>query len=124
MRKLSKNKCLKAIEGTGGIIQKVVDRLGVSRVAYWEFEKKYPELKQAREMEKEKQVDMSEHQLFKANRNGEKWAVNKILSTLGKNRGYVEKQEIENSGSINNNIRIEFVGVDEEELQSDESDEK
>ena len=106
VRKVTKEQILKAIQGTGGIIEPMLQKLGISRQAYWKWENKHPELKQARYDEREKQVDISEEQLFKANKNGEKWAVNKILSTLGKDRGYVERQETHHTGVMDFNLDL------------------
>ena len=39
-------------------------------------------------------VDLGELALRRAVHNGEPWAVSLVLKTLGKNRGYVERQEV------------------------------
>ena len=116
MTKVSKSAILKAIDGTGGIVEPIVQRLKISRQAYWKWEQKYPDLIEAREEERKKQVDRGELKLFQAIDRGEKWAVLKILSTLGRERGYVEKQEIEHSGQVSN-IHINLIEKSEEELK-------
>jgi ABC-type oligopeptide transport system ATPase subunit len=116
MTKVSKKAILKAIDESGGIVEVIVKRLGISRQAYWKWEQKFPELVKERESERERQVDISEVNLFKANKNGERWAVNKILGTLGKSRGYADRYEVEYSGKVDNGFRIEdefkaFLGI-------------
>ena len=39
-------------------------------------------------------IDISEQKLRAAVMNGEPWAVAMVLKTLGKSRGYVERQEV------------------------------
>ena len=43
---------------------------------------------------------MAELALYKAIQDGEGWAVCFYLKTQGKQRGYIERQEIEHSGAI------------------------
>ena len=43
-------------------------------------------------------VDLGELALRRAVHNGEPWAVALVLKTLGKNRGYVERQEVQQDG--------------------------
>lgn len=100
MTKTSKKKLMVAIENTGGIVELIIKKVGISRVAYWKWEQKYPELIEARDAERMRQVDISEVNLFQANKNGEKWATNKILRTLGRDRGYMEKSETIITGKL------------------------
>ena len=52
-------------------------------------------------------VDLGELALRKAVLNGEPWAVGLVLKTLGKDRGYVERQEI--TGRDGNELTIRYV---------------
>lgn len=106
MVRVSKKLCEKAIIDSGGIVEIIVKRLGISRQAYWKWEQKYPDLIKARESDRERQVDISEINLFKANKNGERWAVHKILNTLGKHRGYVDRAEVEFSGRVDSKVDL------------------
>lgn len=48
-------------------------------------------------------VDIAESHLIDAIQNGERWAVQLVLKTLGKNKGYTEKQEISHTHRIDSN---------------------
>lgn len=91
MTKLTKEKVKKAILGTGGVITSIANKCGVARISLYKFLEKHQEFKELLKQEREKIIDVAENRLFKANEEGQKWAVEKILSTLGKDRGYVEK---------------------------------
>ncbi len=98
MTKISKSKFKKAIPGTGGVQAVIAQRLGVERSTITSYLQKNPKMKKMLDLEREKIIDMAENKLFKAAENGDKWAVDKILSTIGKDRGYTEKREVEYTG--------------------------
>ncbi len=50
--------------------------------------------------ERNYQLDLSESALFDARDRGEGWAIALHLKTLGKDRGYTEKQIVEQVGKI------------------------
>lgn len=52
-------------------------------------------------------VEIAEHKLQEAIERGERWAVNFILKTLGKSKGYTEKIETEHT-LINKDIKFVF----------------
>lgn len=113
--RITKKNFKDALIGTYGIQSSIAQKLGVSRSAITQFLNKYPDMKTLCEEEREKIIDIAENRLFKALNEGEQWAINKTLSTLGKRRGYVEKTELEHSGSakieIITNIPPEVKGL-------------
>ena len=119
MAKLSKTKVREAIKGTGGIYSIIANKCGVTRMAITLFFQKETNnnIKALALEEKEKIVDVSENKLFKAAEKGEQWAIERILKSLGKNRGYTEKQEIEHSG--NQDMTINLIETSAEEIKSD-----
>ena len=55
-------------------------------------------------------IDISEQKLRAAVMSGEPWAVAMVLKTLGKSRGYVERQEV--TGAEGGHIVVRLVGDD------------
>ena len=96
--KINKAKFLKGIAGSAGIRSVIAKRIGVSRKALWEYLKKNEWARIALESEEELISDIAETNLFKCIRNGDKWALAFYLKTKGRERGYVEKREVEHSG--------------------------
>ena len=85
---------IEAIKGSGGIISTIAKRVGCE----WHTAKKYIEqystVKQAYINETEAVTDMAEIALINSIKNSDAWAVKYYLSTKGKDRGYVERQEL------------------------------
>ena len=106
MTKLSISKFKDALVGSYGVQAVIAKKCEVDRSAITLFLDRHPELRELCKAEREKIIDVSENRLFKAANNGEKWAVDKILNTIGKNRGYIEKHEIE-SKSLNINVDMD-----------------
>jgi len=53
---------------------------------------------------------MAETELYRAIRDGKDWAVKYILSTKGKSRGYVERQEV--TGADGGAIIVDWDSID------------
>lgn len=83
-----------AIENSGGIISTIAVRVGCD----WDTAKKHientPAIKQAYANETERVTDLAEANLIGAIQGKEAWAIKYYLSTKGKHRGYVERQEV------------------------------
>ncbi|MCM8819497.1 MAG: hypothetical protein NC925_01750 [Candidatus Omnitrophica bacterium] len=117
-KKVAKDKILNAIEGSGGIINIIANRLGVS----WSTAKNYiendEELKRAWLDEKEKMIDNCENTIYTAVDKGDIQAAKWVLSTLGKGRGWGENNMV----TLNtNSIRVEFVDVGKNEDENTSS---
>jgi len=94
MTKFNQKDFKESIKGSGGIQSVVAQKLGVSRGRISQYIQKYPIMKELLEKEREKVIDKAENELFKAADNGEKWAIERILRTIGKGRGYGDYQQI------------------------------
>lgn len=85
---------LDAIPGSAGIMSTIAARVGCD----WDTAKKRimnnPALKKAYDNETEKVTDSAEAALIGSIQAKEPWAVKYYLSTKGKHRGYVERQEV------------------------------
>lgn len=82
-----------ALTESKGMVATAARALGVTRRAVYDAIEKYPKVAEAREEAKEYAVDVGQNQLYIAAQRGDAWAVCFLLKTLGKSRGFVEKQE-------------------------------
>jgi len=85
---------IEAIPGTGGIITAIAKRVGCS----WNTARRYidthPTVRDAYAAECESVLDLAEAKTIEAIKNGDGIMIRYYLSTKGKNRGYVERQEM------------------------------
>lgn len=79
---------------------------GVTRSAVYDYIKRHPTLKRTTDDAREKLVDDAESALHAAVLSKEGWAVCFTLKTLGKDRGYIEKHQLEQQGSIT--IKVQY----------------
>ena len=122
MTKLSIKKFTLALPGSHGVQSIIAKKCGVDRSQITLFIRKNPELKELCLEEREKIIDVAENRLFKAADNGDKWAIDKIVSTIGKERGWVESQQIEHSGKIDNKIEVEIIRIQKKEDEEEPSE--
>lgn len=93
MRGYTKKMVRDAISGSGGIMFAVAKKLGCK----WETAKKYVDkfkLQEEMNYEKEVMLDMAENKLFKNIQDGDNASIFFFLKTQGKERGYIERQDI------------------------------
>jgi hypothetical protein len=90
------------LQKTGGLLKPAAQKFHVDRRTVYVWIENSPELKQAMEDIRESMVDMSEGALFKQIQDGNPSAIFFHLKTQGRNRGYVEKSEmdIKSSGDV------------------------
>ena len=86
--KLTKNMLIKAIEGSNGIILIIAQRLKVDRKTITNYLKRYPELKELIDEEKENIIDFAESKLIKRIQEEDAWAIKFFLINQGQARGY------------------------------------
>ena len=92
--KVNKKTVMKALERTKGSAYLAAESLGVSHQLVYDYIHKYPEVKAIQQLHKGKLVDVGVLKLTEAVYRGEQWAVKYVLSTLGKERGFTERQEV------------------------------
>jgi hypothetical protein len=95
LRKLDGNQA--AVARHFGVTRQAVNKLVGSRA----------DLRDACRDARESMKDEAESSLYKAVKSGESWAVCFFLKTQAKDRGYVERQELEHSGETANRLIIE-----------------
>lgn len=84
-----------AIEQTRGNLCQVAKRFGVTRQAVQGLVRRTPSLQVVLHDAKESMIDEAESALQMAVLRGESWAICFFLKTQAKNRGYVEKQQVQ-----------------------------
>lgn len=99
--KSTEKKTLEAIKGSSGIISNIARKLGLSWHATEDRIKKYPSTLKAFQDEREGILDAAESTIVTAINNGDTGSAKWLLSTIGRKRGFTEKQEIELTGGIN-----------------------
>jgi hypothetical protein len=90
----------KALYDHYGIVSQAARSLGRTRDALAKRIKKNPSLQEALKQARERLIDKGESALVAAIDRGEPWAISLALKTLGKHRGYTEKQEYEHIGEL------------------------
>ena len=100
---------IEAIKGTAGIVSTIAKRLGVEWHTANERIQKYPEALKAFQDEREGILDMAEATILTAIKSGDTGSAKWLLSTIGKKRGFTEKQEIEISGELGTPVKFIFV---------------
>lgn len=99
----STQKIIAALEKTRGGVYLAADEIGCS---YKTIERRAEKVQAVREVidkYRQRRSDVAEMKLETAILNGEPWAIKYQLSTIGKSRGYVERQEVtgKDGGAIN-----------------------
>jgi hypothetical protein len=92
--KVTLEECKKALADAHGLVTPAAEVLGVLRSTLYMRIQKNPSLRRVFDDARESMLDMAEQKLFDAMRSGDAWAVQFVLKTIGKNRGYCERQEL------------------------------
>lgn len=85
---------IEAIRASHGILAAAARKLGVTRQTVHRYVVNYPTIKAAVDEEREKFLDMAEAGLAKHVRRGSLPAIMFALKTVGRSRGYIERQEL------------------------------
>jgi AcrR family transcriptional regulator len=96
----------KALTDARGMVTVAARKLGVSRRTIYNRLEKSEELREALEEARDFTSDVAELKLFQAIEKGEAWAVCFYLKCQAKDRGYVEKQQVEHSGADGGPLRF------------------
>ena len=93
--RLKQSEVFSALTACTGNVAAAATRLGCTRWGLNAFLERHPRLLQLCKDFRESMVDHAESQFNRAILNGAPWAVAMALKTIGKRRGYVERQEVE-----------------------------
>jgi len=101
--KYTANQMIEALREKHGNLSAAARFLGCSRNTISRYIDLYPTVKAVADEERETLIDFAENQLFKQVQDGNITAIIFTLKTIGKSRGYVERQEVTGAegGAIN-----------------------
>ena len=85
---------IKALEKTHGMIYLAAEELGCAASTIYRRADKNKKIQYVIDSHRGKLLDKAELKLEQAVLNGEPWAITLTLKSIGKSRGYVERQEV------------------------------
>lgn len=91
---------LQALKANLGIVTPSAEQVWIDRKTHYLWLENDPEYKAEYERIGEQTIDFAENALLKSIKGGSDTAVIFYLKTKGKRRGYIERQEVEHSGSV------------------------
>ena len=100
MKNYTEQEVIQAVEHTGGLISEIARRLNCHWQTAKTYVEQYPQAVEMLKSEKQTLIDAAENVIFQAVKNGDIQAAKFVLMTLGKNRGYTERQEVEHNGDM------------------------
>ena len=92
--KYSTKSIIEALSSLNGMVYLAARKLGCTPQTIYNRMKSSVAIREACDNARGELIDISEQKLRNAVINGEPWAVAMVLKTLGKSRGYVERQEV------------------------------
>ena len=92
--KFSNKAIIEAVQAVNGMIYLAARKLGCTPQTIYNRMEKNAQIREAVEMSRGEMIDIAEQKLRMAVSNGEPWSIGLVLKTIGKNRGYVERQEV------------------------------
>jgi hypothetical protein len=95
-----KKELIQAMENCHGIVSDACKSVGISRVTYYDYYKKDAEFKKSIDEIENTVLDFVENKIFDKIDKGDVSCIIFYLKTKGKNRGYVEKSEIDHNVNI------------------------
>lgn len=116
-KNVPRDELIEAIRKTRGLLYLASNVLGVNHVTLSSLIEKDPELAEIWKEEKGKTLDRAEAKLMQAVDKGEQWAITMILRTLGRERGYVERQEVASMSHVKLEIVEEIVDRNSKSIQ-------
>lgn len=99
-RQFTATDIIKALDEHKGMVYLAAKALRCSHQTIYNYAKRYVSVQEAIDRNRGQVLDTAELALYNAILSGEHWAVTFALKTIGRERGYVEKQEQEISGEV------------------------
>lgn len=116
--RVNKARLLEELKNTRGIVSLACERIGITRQTYHLWRKNDPEFKKASEEIVEYQIDFVESRLLDKIESGSDTAIIFYLKCKGKERGYVEKTELDITSNFTN-IKVDFGSIDTKDDNSE-----
>lgn len=104
---ITKKAMLQALEKSLGVVTSACKSVGISRETHYRWMKEDEAYRDSVKELENVAIDFAESQLHKQISSGNPTATIFYLKTKGKNRGYVERQEIQHDGG--EGLRIEII---------------
>jgi hypothetical protein len=101
----NKKAMLEALEKTRGVVTDAAKMVGIDRKTHYQWMKEDPDYAAATGDTLNAAIDFAESKLHTLIENGDTAATIFLLKTIGKNRGYTERQELEHKHD-DNTLRI------------------
>lgn len=123
MKNVTLEQMLEAISGSQGLVSKIQKKLEAATKETWSWETvrnyldKWPECEEAIKAEKESMLDLAENNIFKELVAGDSKTSKWYLRMKGKDRGYIETQEVRNVNTDPLNINLQGDLYTEKELK-------
>lgn len=92
-QKFTPQQVAEALRASKGMVYVAARTLGCSANTIYNYIERYKAVKEVMKQERGVMVDTAELALWTALQNKEAWAISLVLKTLGKDRGYIERQE-------------------------------
>lgn len=96
-----------ALTACKGLVYLTAKRLRCDPETVVRYCKRYPAVQAAKEALRGQLVDLAEQKLWESIQKGEAWGISLCLKTLGRDRGYVERQEF--TGADGQEITLKVV---------------
>jgi len=117
MARLSKKAIVEALQATAGRVVEAAEKLGCSREHLHRRIRGNPALQEALDAARQRLIDLAEGELVKKVKRGNLTAIIFLLKTLGRDRGYSERVELEHTGR--GEVRLAGVDVDQLRLKAE-----
>lgn len=109
-----------ALVASKGLIYLAAKRLKCEPETVYNYCKRFPSVQATRDALRGQMVDLAEQKLWESIQKGEAWGITLCLKTLGKDRGYVERQELSSDSSAPMVLKVVYedaIDVTPEPLQ-------
>src|SRR5262245_49877347 len=108
-RRYKQTEVAETIRASRGLLTLAARRLGCDRATVLDYARRFPRVGRALEEARELQMDVSEAKLYQAIEQGESWAIQFHLRTVGRHRGYSERHEVAVDGKVD--VRAEVTQI-------------
>jgi hypothetical protein len=107
-----RNIVLTALKKTGGNVSHACEQAGISRAGFYLEKQNNPDFAKEVEDIQEGVIDLVETALMKEIQNGNTACIIFFLKTKGKDRGYVERSEIDHRGKDGGAIQFDSISLE------------
>lgn len=117
LQQVTDEEIIETLKKCRGLLYLAANILGVPHATLAYRINNTPELLESMKDQRGKTLDLAEAKLMQAVDKGEQWAITMLLRTLGRERGYVERQEVSNVTTVKLQIVEEIVDADSKQIE-------